>query len=1401
MARKRKSVRSLQSEVERKSWNNKDDIKDILRRLKQVQQYAEQPSVVKQFEGTPEFWKAASMATQDNSAGVESKGKEYDESIVESQEEKEEEEEEEYDSDDWDDYDEQSSEEHSSYYTIIGPVKGVFAVKFGIDTTEYRIKWREIQKSSNYIQTVKTALREILEKVYGDGDAGDMVGCKIDHPALFNSINIPWSTQAKLTVHSLYTEIEKRQQSKKALTFGPDMRMTFARVREPKGGRLMQTNADANVWLKNKKSIIKINNTDRKCLQRAVAVAIAHKRRGDSDEAKLNSENMVRGRKVQEEAADEIMFNAGLASHNGPCGRREWILVEQSLDKRYKLQIFAQDCCRGVVYRGREAKETLNLYLYDSHFAVITSMEVFANRSYYCDRCTIGFDHKNTHVCLDICDYCKQLGKCISDDKRIKCMDCNKWLPSRKCYDQHKSCYYLSNGDEGKRTKMDSMCNTSKRCNKCKRIINNGEKHECYTWTCSACKMLVKNTRGHQFHCYMQPAEREKDESGEFKKFEKSFIFFDFEANQDREIERDKDGQPIFAHDPNYCIVHKVCDICKNDKEIWDYGWEKKAKKKQCKRCKLSHKKFEGPDCRDEFAKWLYSSENNECIAMAHNAKGYDAQFLLQYLAQQGVPLSEKNLIMNGTTIIQLQACGVTVKDTKCFIPMSLAKMAKSFALKESVKGYFPYTFDTKENRFYKGPWPEAKYYLPDEKKPEDRIKFFEWYELQKDKVFDMMEEKHTYCDSDVKILREGGMQFRDDFMGTNGGIDPFHEACTIASACNKEFRTHHLKPNTIGLIPAGGYRRRERHSISAMKWLMWLSVKDGLDIQHALNGLECRVDRYKVDGKCGNTVYEFNGCIYHGCQKCFPDGEIRSFASFKNMSEKYQDTLEKEEELKLLGYTVVTMWECDMNWMLTVDGKMKNFFDNCNIVGPLDPRDAFFGGRTGPITLYKKVEEEEGERIDYVDVCSLYPWVNKYCEYPVGHPKIITENFEEMSADQKDKDRYFGLVKGTFLPPRNLIHPVLPWKSPTGKLCFTLCRMCCAKNNQDACNHTDKERALSGTYVTPELYEAFEAGYKVLELNEVWHYKEKSSDLFSSYVDKYLLGKVTNSGWNGLETETEKQKFIDDYYEHENIRLNPNEIEDNPGKREQDKLMLNSFWGKFGQRTNLMKTKMLNDPSQLWEILFDKRYETHAINVMTEEMLMIRYQTAALEFEEVMTNTNVVIAAFTTGHARLKLYSYMKILDDRVLYTDTDSIIYKTRPSSDVYMVPLGPYLGDMTDEITSKYGKNARIIVFACTGPKSYGIMIDKGDGTLPICEVKSKGFYLDYATGQLISMNKMIDMAKNKCASVVTTGRGIRRTKDHQLVTRTVTKTIRNTANKRKCIPNTYITCPFGYLIKNN
>ena len=44
--------------------------------------------------------------------------------------------------------------------------------------------------------------------------------------------------------------------------------------------------------------------------------------------------------------------------------------------------------------------------------------------------------------------------------------------------------------------------------------------------------------------------------------------------------------------------------------------------------------------------------------------------------------------------------------------------------------------------------------------------------------------------------------------------------------------------------------------------------------------------------------------------------------------------------------------------------------------------------------------------------------------------------------------------------------------------------------------------------------------------------------------------------------TDEQKQAYIEEYYEHEGIRLDPEKIEYNPGLCSLAKLMLNSLWG-----------------------------------------------------------------------------------------------------------------------------------------------------------------------------------------------------------------------------------------------
>jgi G:T-mismatch repair DNA endonuclease (very short patch repair protein) len=62
-------------------------------------------------------------------------------------------------------------------------------------------------------------------------------------------------------------------------------------------------------------------------------------------------------------------------------------------------------------------------------------------------------------------------------------------------------------------------------------------------------------------------------------------------------------------------------------------------------------------------------------------------------------------------------------------------------------------------------------------------------------------------------------------------------------------------------------------------------------------------------------------------------------------MHDLHQATVEKTEYLKSQGYNVVETWECAINRELGNDEEMKTYFDQNDLVDPLEPRDALYGG------------------------------------------------------------------------------------------------------------------------------------------------------------------------------------------------------------------------------------------------------------------------------------------------------------------------------------------------------------------------------------------------------------------------------------------------------------------------
>ena len=67
----------------------------------------------------------------------------------------------------------------------------------------------------------------------------------------------------------------------------------------------------------------------------------------------------------------------------------------------------------------------------------------------------------------------------------------------------------------------------------------------------------------------------------------------------------------------------------------------------------------------------------------------------------------------------------------------------------------------------------------------------------------------------------------------------------------------------------------------------------------------------------------------------------------------------------------------------------------------------------------------------------------------------------------------------------------------------------------------------------------------------------------FNGYVNTFLKLKLESTGYPPhIKTDNEKQQYIDEIQERENIQLNPENIKNNPQMKTISKLFLNSLYG-----------------------------------------------------------------------------------------------------------------------------------------------------------------------------------------------------------------------------------------------
>lgn len=452
--------------------------------------------------------------------------------------------------------------------------------------------------------------------------------------------------------------------------------------------------------------------------------------------------------------------------------------------------------------------------------------------------------------------------------------------------------------------------------------------------------------------------------------------------------------------------------------------------------------------------------------------------------------------------------------------------------------------------------------------------------------------------------------------------------------------------------------------------------------------------------------------------------------------------------------------------------------------------RKALRGGRTeirDRLMRLTKEEEEQGIKIIYQDVTSLYPAMQLTKEFPCGVPQIrfydytfrpcincfskkdsdgeyITEcpcqvkgyggssldivdcqNTQPTLEEIMDSD-FFGYVCVTLVPPKNLYHPVVQIKK--------------TRNKSTKCENNLIDEDHEKIYLdTPTFKHALTRGYILKRIHRFDKYNKGKGHWVEAgmefFVDKERTSGPKPSSFEKGDYCKEFEKEFPTYppptcekvayialYNHLvpglgnrlEKSMEEEEWSKQPAQRQVYKIFNNCGWGKHAQRPVMPQAQTFDSETQCLEIatLFENvskgLYNLKGCIVFNQGKSIMYTWENTEKCHVNLHNSYLPAGAMVPAYGRLTLLSGLEIVGENLAMCDTDSTVYKSSldPSKNI---PFSSLLGRFKEEDISEDG----IVEFVGFGPKCYSIKTRKmldvkyPDGTtrsMPLTYTKLKG-----------------------------------------------------------------------------
>ena len=218
----------------------------------------------------------------------------------------------------------EDEQDEGQYYYTMESRRKYHSKKFGMTATDHRVRFNNVLADRDLLESYESTLKifhHLLEEVTEGMAPNDQVRFILRSEQLETPISLPFMEVERLTAERVYSELERVIQSNQEFRLNDTVTIDINHVESPVGsGRKKRTTYDIRDYLKQKNSVVCINNKDDLCLARALVVSIARIEK-DPRYKHIRDSN----RPLQRERAFDLHEAANVPL--GPCGLNEVLLL------------------------------------------------------------------------------------------------------------------------------------------------------------------------------------------------------------------------------------------------------------------------------------------------------------------------------------------------------------------------------------------------------------------------------------------------------------------------------------------------------------------------------------------------------------------------------------------------------------------------------------------------------------------------------------------------------------------------------------------------------------------------------------------------------------------------------------------------------------------------------------------------------------------------------------------------------------------------------------------------------------------------------------------------------------------------------------------------------------------